>query len=205
MKRKLACVLGVLLVVTGCGSGDAEEPAAVAPSASETPASSEATPSPGPESESVPGPRPMSLEEAGAYYLQHICPANEGADRYNDVLFAAVDTLNAGGTPDLAPLTKVAAESRDTNRDVADAFSDEEVLWPSVVQEDIQTLVDFQYEEMAFLSNMAQARDVEQYFLIVDAYEQMTVESDGPAAAQKIRAKLDLSADAVKSCENYTG
>jgi hypothetical protein len=58
---------------------------------------------------------------------------------------------------------------------------------------------------MAFLSNMAQARDVEQYFLIVDAYEQMTVESDGPAATQKIRANLDLSSDAVKSCEDYTG
>lgn len=204
MKKKMACVLGVLLVVTGCGSGDAEESAAVAPSVSETPATSETTPSPGLESDSDRGPRPMSLEEAGTYYLQHICPANEEADRYNDVLFAAVDTLNAGGTPELAPLTKAAAESRDTSREVADAFSEEEVLWPSEVQEDIQALMDFQYEEMAFLSNMAQARDVEQYFLIVDAYEQMTVESDGPAAAQKIRAKLDLSSDAIKSCEDYT-
>lgn len=120
------------------------------------------------------------------------------------MLFAAVDTLNTGGTPDLTPLKNAAAESRDSTRNVADAFSDEEVLWPSAVEKDIETLVDFQYEEMAFLSNLAEARDVEQYFVIVDAYEQMTVESAGPAAAQKIRAKLDLSADTVKSCETYT-
>ncbi|MFC4431023.1 hypothetical protein [Citricoccus alkalitolerans] len=146
----------------------------------------------------------MNLEEAGAHYLQHICSANEVGDGYNDVLFGAVDTLNAGGTPELTPLTNAAAESRDASRDVAVAFSAEEAEWPTAVQEDIQTLVDFQYEEMAFLSNMAEARDVDQYFTVVDAYEQMTVESDGPAAAQKIRAKLGLPADTVESCESYT-
>lgn len=199
MKKKFACALGVLLLVTGCASVDGGEVASVTSSTSAAPVAIETEPLPEPK------PKPMNLADAGAYYLQHVCRSNQVGDRFNEVLFTAVDKLNAGGAPKLAPLKKVAAASRDSARDVADAFSDGDVLWPSTVEKDIKTLIDFQYDEVASLSNMAEAKSVDQFFRIMDAYEQMVVESDGPAASQKIRAKLDLAADTVKSCKKYAG
>lgn len=201
MKRKLACALGALLLATGCASVDGGKAVEVASSTPAATVAIETLPEPEPE----PKPKPMSLAAAGAYYLQHVCRSNQVGDRFNDVLFAAVDKLNAGGAPKLAPLKKVAAESRDSSRDLADAFTDEEVLWPKAVEKDIRTLVDFQYDEAASLSGMAEAKSVDQYLNIMQSYEQMVADSDGPAASQKIRAKLDLAADTVKTCEKYTG
>jgi hypothetical protein len=190
MKERLAYALATLLLLTGCASGGqaarVADPAAAA-------------------DESTPAQRePMSVEEAAAYFLKHVCPMNAMADEYDDVYLAAYAEAEEGGSPSLGSLTEASAEMRDAARDLADAFSDEDIRWPSVIEEDIEPLLDVQYDYIASMAVLANAKTTDQFFFLMSGVEQKAALSNGGAISQEIRAKLNLSADPAYSCRNYT-
>jgi uncharacterized lipoprotein YmbA len=188
MKKRLAYALITLLVLTGCASASQ-----TAEAAGSTPAS----PSAQAERE------PMSIEEAGTYYLKHVCLVNTVVYEFNDLYLAAYAEAEAGGSPSLASLIEVTARMREAHQGLADAFSEKDILWPAVLEDEIDPFINDQYDGVASLAALANAKSTDQFFDIMAEVQRKDAESDGAAIVRTIRAKLDLLADPEKSCKNY--
>lgn len=145
-------------------------------------------------------PAPMTVEEAGAYYLKTVCPTNTISGAFYDVINEQGDRYNEGLAVEMEPVKKAAAKLRDSYRDQADAFSDEEVLWPTAVEADIKEIADATYDDVAVFAQLSQAEDLPGAGSVLQKYADETDRS----VAQRIRAKLDLSADTQESCKKYT-
>jgi hypothetical protein len=127
----------------------------------------------------------MSVEEAGQYYLDTVCPSN--------AVSGALSTAYAEG--DLAAFTAAAATARDTYKSSAARFGDESVVWPEAVAADIVTLRDTSiviaasYESLSAITTLDDANTV----TFPDSTE-------AAEASQRIRDALDLSSDPEVSC-----
>ncbi|NKX56962.1 hypothetical protein, partial [Arthrobacter mobilis] len=132
------------------------------------------------------------------YYLKTVCPTNRLSDAFSDAYQVQVDRYNSGLQPKMAPLKKAAAKLRDSYRHQADAFSDEDVLWPSAVEKDIKKFVDQTFDDVTVYVQVSQSDSLEGMNSIFNE-----AKFSSSKTAQKVRAKLDLSADTEKSCKKY--
>jgi len=140
------------------------------------------TPSPSPTA----APEPMSIEQAGQYYLDTVCPSNAVAGALSEAYAA----------DDLGAFTTAAATARDAYKASATRFASTDVTWPDpVTVADILVLRD---------ASIALATAYEELTKIVALDEANSVSfPDGAKAgeaSQRIRTALDLSSDPEVSC-----
>lgn len=165
-KHTLAPTLLIVALLGGCTSAQPD----AAPTATPTPT-----------------PTLMSTEEAGAYYLATICPANVAGNAFNTVWVNLDSPYEA--------IIPVAAASMDANRNAAEALDDTTVIWPENVVEDVAVVRDALLADTSTLSAIANAATLEEMNGI-----SFTDTSDSAAASQRIRLRLDLSADTNVGC-----
>ena len=155
--RAVAVFTLLALALTGCTAPPAPEPTVIA----------------------------MSVEEAGQYYLDTVCPAN-----------AVGEALAAAYTAqDLDAFRGAAADARDTYKESATRFGAEDVVWPADVEADVIVLRDASiaiaasYETLSTIESLDAAAEV-----------QFPSSDDSAAASARIRDALGLSSDAAVSC-----
>lgn len=205
MKKLLAPLcLAALLLATGCASSETEATpteTAVPSQAVETspaPTEAEATPTLMAADPTETVSSELTIQEAGELYLSGVCPANEAAQVFADEVNAAVQ---AGVPLDMAVVISKAAEARDAYRASIDLFSSESASWPEYVREDIDALLDMQYATVAATDQMASAPNQEIFVPVWDAWIDPAAQATTAGVPQKVRAKLELPADAYASCQ----
>jgi|GEM_PF-6802856 len=189
MKKRLAYALATLLLLTACGPGG---PAAQA--GGSTLAADAGI---------LAGREPMSIEDAGAYYMEHVCPVNKVVFEFNELYLDTYAEAEAGESPSLAPLIELTAKMRDAHQGLADALSEGGVLWPAAVEEEMDPFIGNLYDGATSLDSLAKSETTEQFFAIMEEVQRKDAESGDAALVRKIRAKLGLLTDAEKSCKNY--
>jgi hypothetical protein len=127
----------------------------------------------------------MTAEEAGAYYLLIVCPANAASTANNSAYVAQ----------DLAAIQATGAAARDAYQVQVKLFTDPMKLWPETVAADIRTLVQSDYQTISIFDSIAHAASLE------SANSVLFPNQDGAgAAAQRTRIALGLSADTSAGC-----
>lgn len=149
-------------------------------------------PKPTPTATPTPTPELMSIEEAGEYYLDTVCPPNALQDPYT----AAYNVVANAPDSDIAPAVAAAAALRDGTRVAAERLIDPMVLWPESVAEDAVIISNAYFARIAEYNAAADAKTFDELMGVVYTAEA----PDVAAAAPRIRAKLGLSADTVASC-----
>jgi hypothetical protein len=177
-----ALALMLALTMAGCTSAPAT-PEATAPTAA-SPTTS-ATPSP------TPTPELLTVESAGPRYLSAVCVSNK-----EDQEFGAAAML-----PDqpLEVLTQAAAEARDASRSGAQILDDPMFVWPETVAADVALVRDSLLGSVGTYNSLAAARNYDELNGITFADVPGTAE-----AAQRVRLRLNLSADTAAGCDTYT-
>lgn len=183
MKKPLSLVaIGLCLALSACSpSVTTETPIQVPSSASPPPT---ATPTP---TQSA-----MSLEVAGKYYLDAVCKANAASDKANSTVQAQPFDL-AGSQRDVALL-------RDAYRQVVDSLSSKDAHWPEDAKTSVDAFVEAMYNDVSRAATVASATTKEDFLRQWNNWTAADETDPALAAAQKVRAKLGLSADAVGSC-----
>ncbi|MHA7292462.1 hypothetical protein [Arthrobacter sp. HLT1-21] len=140
----------------------------------------------------------MTITAAGDMYLNSVCPSNEAAAELSEEVNGAIDV----GTPlDIAAVNAKAAEARDAYRSTIDQLSSVDVLWPEIVVPDIEALVENIYGDVAATDQIAAAPNEEMFIPTWNAWIDPAAQATTAGTPQKIRAKLELPADAYASCE----
>ena len=161
MKKTLAALLlATTLALSACTGGTAPTPTPTAAAA-------------------------MSVEEAGQYYLDTVCPTNG----VGEALGAA---YQAG---DLAAFTAAAGVARDAYKEAAARFGDADVVWPDSVAGNIAVVRDATIALATSYESLSQVASLED----ADAVA-FPDSADASAASQVIRTALDLSSDPAVSC-----
>jgi len=179
MRTVTACaalLAAAALTITGCSAEHSQAPTAK-PTAS--PTSKAATPTP-----PTPTPTALTLAQAGERYLALVCPSNRA--------LAAVDP--AYQAQNLDAIHAAAAPARDAKQVEALAFENPTEMWPVEIQADLKVLATSDYGTVGVLDRMVHAQSL-------DEANMVTFADDGAqTSAQRIRAKLGLSADTTASC-----
>lgn len=172
--NKLAPAIGLLMVATllsGCAQVEAG-------AATEKPSSS---------------PSPMTISEAGNFYLKYICASNKASDGFSKIS----DPMTKAQVP---VAVKTAKEYRKALLADTEAFTDPSTIWPEAVREDIEELSDGLYQELGAVGPLTQATTVDEVESGGQALYAALSESTTAGVGQKIRAKLDLPTDTKESC-----
>lgn len=130
-------------------------------------------------------PQPMSIEQAGEYYLDTVCPANE----VGQALGAAYQAQ------DLAAFTAAAEVARDAYKESGLRFSDETVVWPDAVAADILILRDASIALATSYQSLSEVKTLEEADAVV-----FPTSADSAEASTRIRDALGLSSDPEVSC-----
>lgn len=198
-KPALAIALSAVLFVTGCGATE-QSSETVSQSASQSAAPNEASnvaTEPAQETVSTPSETPspvaMTVEEAGEFYLLHVCASNRASGQLNDASKTVPFNLERAKAE--------AATTRDAYRKVIEKFSAKETRWPTQVKNDVAEFVDALYGEVATTGHLAEAQDEAGFTITWNGWTDPAAQSSLGAVSQKIRAKLNLPADARGSCK----
>jgi hypothetical protein len=143
------------------------------------------TPSPTP----TPTPTIMTVVEAGEMYLQAVCPGNNATDKF----FADINVE----TPDIAILKADAVSLVDAFTRGTEILDEETILWPEDIADSITTIADADYASIGWAQSMVNAETLDDF--IGFTYTQPGT-PESATAAQKIRARLDLTSDTKASC-----
>jgi hypothetical protein len=133
----------------------------------------------------------MTVEEAGDYYLDAVCPVNALIDPYD----AEEEAVWNRGGGDLTQLKALATEIKDTMQASAAMLSNPEVLWPSGLAEDASLIADNYYGGMSYYNQVLAAEDFS------DLQAAIYPEDASASAGPKIRSVLGLSTDPIASCQ----
>ena len=128
---------------------------------------------------------PMSIEQAGEYYLDTVCPANEVGQALGTAYQAE----------DLAAFTAAAEVARDAYKESGLRFSDETVVWPDAVAADILILRDASVALATSYQSLSEVKTLEEADAVV-----FPTSDDSAAASSRIRDALGLSSDPEVSC-----
>jgi hypothetical protein len=173
-----ALALMLALTMAGCTS---------APAAPEAAATTAPTPTPTP----TPTPELLTAETAAARYLSAVCVSNKESDDFTktyDDTAASLETL-----------TGEAAGARDAMQQSARILDDPMFVWPEDIAEDIGHVRDNLLSYAGTLQSMPTAPSRE-------AISGIYFDADATAdeSAQRVRLRLNLSADTAAGCEAYT-
>ena len=127
----------------------------------------------------------ISIEEAGAYYLDTVCPANEVGEALGTAYQAQ----------DLAAFTAAAEVARDAYKESGLRFSDETVVWPDSVAADILILRDASIALATSYQTLSEVKTLEEADAVV-----FPNSADSAEASSRIRDALGLSSDPAVSC-----
>ncbi|MET3769827.1 hypothetical protein ABIB15_002531 [Marisediminicola sp. UYEF4] len=121
--------------------------------------------------------------------LDTVCPHNAAL-----ITFAtAVDGWAV--SDDMTEVNATAAAARDSAQATAQRFDDADVVWPANVADDIPVMRDGNFADASSFGAIAQMNSGT---FIAFTYPDDTASNE---AAQRIRSRLNLSADTVASCE----
>jgi hypothetical protein len=137
----------------------------------------------------------MTVEEAGEYYLDAVCPPNA----LLVPLTTAEDKLYEANGGDLAELKGIATELRDRMQEAALELSDPMVIWPEQAADSAALIADNYYSEISGYNTMLAAQSFEDLTEIVWPAQP----AGGDAAGPKIRSVLGISVDPVESCKGH--
>jgi hypothetical protein len=177
MKMLLAAAgAALLLTLSACSSADQPNVTTA------TSRSASATPTPTP----TPTPTTMSVDEAGKYLLGTLCPVNIASQKANDALIAQnLDALHTS-----------AKELLPSAQDAARRLDDGATIWPPAIdQKDITSLRDYYLKALGPINQLATAPDLTQANAVV-----FPDNTESGAAAQRMRLRLNLSADTSVGC-----
>lgn len=176
MNKLIAAAVGATLVLTvaACSSGYSSNAGSTRTAAAVT-----KTPTP------TPTPTAMSIDEAGQYYLGTVCPVNTASGTMNAALVAQnLDAIHASTDSVIT-----------TAQDAARRLDDSSVLWPDVIDRaDIDSIRDYYLEELQAVNQLKSATALDQVNAIVWPAD------DSGGGAQRIRLRLNLSADTSQGC-----
>ncbi|CAN5586171.1 hypothetical protein BH10ACT7_BH10ACT7_15200 [soil metagenome] len=127
----------------------------------------------------------MTVEEAGAYYLETVCPANE----VGEALGAAYTAQ------DLPAFTAAAEVARDAYKESGLRFADETVVWPEAVAADILILRDASIALATSYQTLSEVTTLQEADAVV-----FPTSADSAEASSRIRDALGLSSDPAVSC-----
>lgn len=133
----------------------------------------------------------MTVEEAGEYYLNAVCPVNNLIPEFD------AEQGRVWNSGDLTTLKTIAANYRDTMQVSAAALSDTTVLWPQGLAASASAIADNYYAQMGAAQEMTTVENQTELQAIV--WPTATPEAD--AAGPKIRSVLGLSTDPQESCK----
>lgn len=137
----------------------------------------------------APAPQPsaseMSIEEAGEFYLDTVCPTNA----------VGRDLAQAYSAQDVEAFTAAAAVARDAYKESAARFGSEEVVWPAEIEPDIIILRDASIAIAASYETLSQVTSLDEADQV-----QFPSSDDSAGAAGRIRDVLGLTSDAAESC-----
>lgn len=172
-----AAALALIVALTGCSGGGKNEA-----TASSTRTSATATPTPTP----TPTPTAMSVDQAGRYFLGTVCPVNAASKTLNDALVAQnFDAIHASADPLITAA-----------QDAARRLDDREVIWPEVIdQKDVDSLRDYYFTALPAMNSIKESASLEQANAVA-----FPVDDESGAASQRIRLRLNLSADTTQGC-----
>jgi len=174
-----ATALALIVALSGCsGSGQKETTA----SSTRTAAASTATPTPTP----TPTPAAMSVDEAGKYFLGTVCPVNAASKTLNDALVAQnLDAIHSSSGPLIT-----------SAQDAARRLDDRKVIWPEVIdQNDVDSLRDYYFQALPAINTIKESASLEQANAVAFPSDEVS-----GAASQRIRLRLNLSADTAQGC-----
>ncbi|MEW1822391.1 hypothetical protein AB0323_16640 [Arthrobacter sp. NPDC080031] len=134
----------------------------------------------------------MSVAEAGQFYLSVMCKSNKVADSMNASVEAHPFVLAAAD--------RDTALYRDAIKASIQQLSAPPRAWPDVVAADVNAFLDGLYGELTHAASAALSTTQQGYFAEWNAWNNPSAPDPSHVAAQKIRLKLGLSADAVASC-----
>lgn len=128
----------------------------------------------------------MSIAGTGRYFLGIIRPVNETAKILNDPLAPQnLDTIHS-------TTGALFNEAQDTAR----RFDDSNVIWPDVVDEkDVDSLRDYFFRALPAMNSLEEVASLDQANAIA-----LPVDNESGAASQRIRLRLNLSADTAQGC-----
>ena len=143
--------------------------------------------SPAPTKVVTPKPTPtvMSVADAGQLYLKSVCPTNAAVAASNSAYQAR----------DLAAIQSTAASLRDLIQSQARIFDDDTILWPAGISVDLKVLRDADLGAASSYDAVSKATSLDIANGI--AFGDQTPAS---AASQRVRLRLNLSADTSKGC-----
>jgi hypothetical protein len=127
----------------------------------------------------------MPTADAAAYYLKTVCPANQAS-------LAVTAALNA---QDIGAIKIKAAAARDAFRLSAQRLEASPDSWPLSVRKDVKTLADADYALVSTFDTFTRATTIDEALAV-----QAPADNGSGAAAQRIRAHLNLPADTSQGC-----
>lgn len=193
-KRYLGVALAATLLLSGCSATDLLR--GFLPSQTPSPSQPREIE---PESPTEQSPVTLSRAAAAERYLQIVCQANAAVDALDDAWFALDDAVQAGGSPDITPVTELASEVLRLRQQETALLDDPRFMWPAAVDAEIKLLRDLNLRDLSAIEQEANAKSVEDLYRI--AYPELT--PDEEKAPQEIRLQLGLDANTVTSCTGY--
>ena len=135
---------------TSTGPEESASPAASSLSSSPTP---EPTPTPTP---TPTGPVELTVEEAGAIYLEQACNVTKIEQKYQDVR-ERNDSYTGSDVAPSAKTKKAAQKAADANEAMALALANPNAIWPQGIRKDIKNVAAWEYEIAAHYLDVVEA------------------------------------------------
>ena len=154
----LITIIGLAACTNATSSGPEESASPVAsPSSSSPEPEPSQTPTPAPTPTPTPtGPVELTVEEAGAIYLEQACNVTKIERKYQDVR-ERNDAYTGSDVAPSAKTKKAAQKAADANEAMALALADPNVIWPQGIRKDIKNVAAWEYEIAAHYLDVVEA------------------------------------------------
>lgn len=138
----------------------------------------------------------MTIEEAGNYYLDAVCPVNALQESYGK----AIDKFNKNtASNSIRPVARYAGRIAKADRDQADALKNPLLPWPSEVKDDVAKVASSALADIASMQAAGSATTLS------DFNDAFTGRANADTGAQAVRSDLHLGTNTTTSCYGHPG